>query len=67
MTFSFVWQQSGVTDTQPAVVRSSRGSVYEARKSLHLSDVPEFEVAPELTNFRPVTLTVSSFFKQVRM
>ncbi|XP_068675223.1 dedicator of cytokinesis protein 7-like [Montipora foliosa] len=57
-------KQSGVTDTQPAVVRSSRGSVYEARKSLHLSDVPEFEVAPELTNFRPVTLTVSSFFKQ---
>lgn len=39
--------------------------MYEARKSVHLTDVAEYEVVPDLTNFRPVTLTVSSFFKQV--
>ena len=44
---------------------SSRSSVIEARKSIHLADISEFEVTPDLTNFRPVTLTVSSFFKQV--
>lgn len=44
---------------------SSRSSMIEARKSVHLGDGSELEVAPDLTNFRPVTLTVSSFFKQV--
>lgn len=46
---------------------SSRSSVIEARKSIHLLDGSELEVVPDLTNFRPVTLTVSSFFKQVRL
>ena len=32
---------------------------------MHLADGAEFEPVPDLTNFRPVTLTVSSFFKQV--
>ena len=72
---SFFHQQSGLVETPPAVARaarrreseaaSSRSSVIEARKSIHLADVSEFEVIPDLTNFRPVTLTVSSFFKQV--
>ena len=42
----------------------NRSSMIEARKSVHL-DGSELEVVPDLTNFRPVTLTVSSFFKQV--
>lgn len=46
---------------------SSRSSIIEARKSIHLLDGSELEVVPDLTNFRPVTLTVSSFFKQVRL
>ncbi|XP_015776632.1 PREDICTED: dedicator of cytokinesis protein 7-like [Acropora digitifera] len=57
-------KQSSMSDTQTASVRSSRSSMYEARKSVHLTDVAEYEVVPDLTNFRPVTLTVSSFFKQ---
>ena len=54
-----------MSDTQTGSVRSSRSSMYEARKSVNLADVAEYEVVPDLTNFRPVTLTVSSFFKQV--
>lgn len=46
---------------------SSRSSIIEARKSIHLLDGSELDVVPDLTNFRPVTLTVSSFFKQVRL
>ncbi|XP_067028614.1 dedicator of cytokinesis protein 7-like isoform X1 [Acropora muricata] len=57
-------KQSSMSDTQTASVRSSRSSMYESRKSVNLADVAEYEVVPDLTNFRPVTLTVSSFFKQ---
>lgn len=64
-----------MAETPPVVPRSnrrkdsesvsSRSSMIEARKSIHLGDGSELEVVPDLTNFRPVTLTVSSFFKQV--
>ena len=64
-----------MVETPPVVPRSSkrkdsesvssRSSIIEARKSIHLLDSSELEVVPDLTNFRPVTLTVSSFFKQV--
>ncbi|XP_020629756.1 dedicator of cytokinesis protein 7-like [Orbicella faveolata] len=67
-------KQSGIVETPPVVPRSSkrkdsesvssRSSLIEARKSIHLLDGSELEVVPDLTNFRPVTLTVSSFFKQ---
>lgn len=66
-----------MTETPPVVPRSnkrkdsesvsSRSSMIEARKSIHLGDGSELEVVPDLTNFRPVTLTVSSFFKQVQL
>lgn len=54
-----------MVDAPSAMLRSSRGSIYEARKSIHLGDGAELDFVPDLTNFRPVTLTVSSFFKQV--
>lgn len=54
-----------MVDAPSAMLRSSRGSIYEARKSIHLGDGAELDIVPDLTNFRPVTLTVSSFFKQV--
>lgn len=64
-----------MVETPPVVPRSnkrkdsesvsSRSSIIEARRSIHLADSSELEVVPDLTNFRPVTLTVSSFFKQV--
>ena len=60
-----VLQQSSMVDSPSSSLRSSRSSVYESRKSIHLADGAEFEPVPDLTNFRPVTLTVSSFFKQV--
>ena len=60
-----VKQQSGIVDSPSAMLRSSRGSIYETRKSVHLGDGADIEVVPDLSNFRPVTLTVSSFFKQV--
>lgn len=60
-----VLQQSSMVDSPASSLRSSRSSVYESRKSIHLADGAEFEPVPDLTNFRPVTLTVSSFFKQV--
>ena len=55
-----------MVDSPSAMLRSSRGSIYETRKSIHLAEGAEFEPIPDLANFRPVTLTVSSFFKQVR-
>ncbi|XP_073227641.1 dedicator of cytokinesis protein 7-like isoform X3 [Porites lutea] len=57
-------RQSSMVDSPSSSLRSSRSSVYESRKSIHLADGAEFEPVPDLTNFRPVTLTVSSFFKQ---
>ena len=54
-----------MVDSPASSLRSSRSSVYESRKSFHLAEGAEFEPVPDLTNFRPVTLTVSSFFKQV--
>ncbi|CAH3030323.1 unnamed protein product, partial [Porites evermanni] len=53
-----------MVDSPASSLRSNRSSVYESRKSIHLADGAEFEPVPDLTNFRPVTLTVSSFFKQ---
>ena len=61
----FVEQQSSMVDAPSAMLRTSRGSIYEARRSVHLGDGAELDIVPDLTNFRPVTLTVSSFFKQV--
>ena len=58
-------QQTSMVDSPASSLRSNRSSVYESRKSIHLADGAEFEPVPDLTNFRPVTLTVSSFFKQV--
>ena len=55
------------TKRKDSETASSRMSVIEARKSVHLGDGSEFEVVPDLTNFTPVTLTVSSFFKQVHV
>ena len=60
-----VLQQASMVDSPASSLRSNRSSVYESRKSFHLAEGAEFEPVPDLTNFRPVTLTVTSFFKQV--
>ena len=52
---------SGGLVRQGSTERGRAGSVHESRSSWTIDD----DLAHAYDNFRPVTLTVSSFFKQV--